>query len=119
MAYSFFWNAFPAQLSDIKDALPLALDIYRGNAVDHDQASLALFNCAGFIYKATLGKGGPQVFAAAPSATKAEVEAAFASAIATANEPSAMQATSEVAVAPWLAIIAPVVIDLLRKWLKI
>jgi hypothetical protein len=113
MPYNFTWNTWP-DMAGVKDALPLLLDIYRGNSVEEEDVAFAMFNGGGFAYNMIRGQNDPPIFGAT-SATKEEVEQAFSQAIAASNNPATM-AASPVGSA-WLTILVPVLIDLFKKWL--
>lgn len=111
-----FWNERPSQLSHISGALPIALEVYRGNIDILDgQASLAVLNLAGYIDHLRLGNPGPPIFGAVESATTAEVEQAFSDAIAASQHPVTMSASP--VGTPWLAILAPVILGIVKHLL--
>jgi hypothetical protein len=114
------WRSFPSQMPD--NGLKIVLDAWRGAPVDQDEAVLAAHNVTGFAYKAGFAKAGiTQLAAPRPEGDNgaqleydAKVEAAFRTLL---PDEGGIEAASEVDKANAWAIIIPIVLDLLSKWL--
>lgn len=113
-SYNWTWRVWP-DLAGVKDALPMLLDVYRGKEVPEEDLAFAMFNGGGFAYGALRAQGDAPIFTTASSVTEAEIEKAFEDAIAASKDPTAISAS---AAWTWIGVVAPIILDLFKKWLE-